>query len=369
ATQGDDGSGFAIDVGGYHVLKNKSRAALSIQNILSTISETDTLNAGRQAASLPRIFNLSFSYPLREWIDLYLGLKYYTTTDSVGGGSDRDTLLYLGVEYRFAGKGISVRNGFQQESLFTGEAADKYAPFGVSYVTESYNAAFGTMAYNNSSDTPLALSVSYKPEAWSKWKEPSEQEKDRTSPGELSDDIDKKLYEKPLPALGDESTERLADDSLKLKEQPDSESSTASSGRRKRGQSDAGAVSSTPSAPSAERTIIAKFEIDPKIILIPSASRQNFSNLDKHWVAGYVDELSESGFFPAKSGSGFVPGESVERREFYRLLFLSQISDLFSNPISVSFKTPYAVNAELWLVSPGLEKPALLQEGTYERAG
>lgn len=358
----DDGSGFTVDVGGFSLLENGAQAGLSIQNLLSTASEIET-PLGDTKVSLPRIFNLSISYPLREWIDIYGGYKMYTVDRPGAEGSSSDGLLYIGAEYRFRGRNLSVRNGYQSDSEFTRDYDDQYGQLGISYVTTNYNAAIGSMTYNDSFDTPIALSVSYKPDTDAKWREPYVPEEKQADTGELVEKIEESVYEEKLPSTEAE---------VKKPPPPKKEPAPATPDEPDIEYSDSGTPRKTisePLPPAKEKTVVADFKVEPAIIMVPRAPVTSFSDLEDHWARGFVESLAEKGYFPFAADDTFEPANDVSRAQFYSLVFISTISDRFVDPIMVYFKTPYAVKAELWLLSPELARPVLLQEGTYERSG
>ncbi len=367
----DDGSGFSVDAGGFQLLNNGAHAALSIQNIISTASEIST-TLGDRKVTLPRIFNLGIRYPLRDWIDIYGGYKLYTVDRGGAEGSSSNNLLYLGAEYRFRDRNISVRNGYQKDSEFTRINDDQYGQMGVSYVTDQYNAALGSLTYNDTLDSAINISVSYKPDEKAKWRESYIPEEEEPDTGALVDTIEKSVYEDKLPSTESDLKKPPAPEPVVAKPAPEPSRPDASGGSDIEYADNAASRTegdSTVTEPVKETTIVADFKVDPKIIMIPQAPVTAFSDLKNHWSRNYVESIAKKGFFPFAENDLFKPEQTASRSEFYSLVFLSKVYARFADPIMVYFKTPYSVKAELWLLSPEIGRPIMLEDGTYERSG
>ncbi len=341
----DDGSGFTVDLGAYTEYSNKLKVGASLQNFITNISKTN--DPYNRSVTLPSILSIGASYPLRDWLDVMVGIKSINAQSPDDLNSHREQMIYLGAEYHSRDKKISARAGFQSESTFTYPNSDRATNIGMGYRTDRYDLSFATYNLLTSFDSPSVITVGYQP-ASGKWREEyTEQEKPKPAAATEPATPKGPVFEQPLPTTQSEPKENEKNDRPEKQTSP-TESSAA--------------------AP-AKSTLIADFRIDPKIILLPIRNGAQFTDIDKHWANTYVAALSKEGYFPKSGKHAFQPNGIAERAEFYRLVFLTQLTRLFSSPITMYFKTPYGVSARAELSSPKLEQPVTIIEGTYEKTG
>ncbi|HOO55638.1 MAG TPA: S-layer homology domain-containing protein [bacterium] len=356
----DDGSLFTIDVGAHKELDNGIRVGATISNLLSITSEYDTIT-GRQEVTMPVIFNLGVSYPFREWLEFYAGYKRVSHIKTLSGAERNDDMLYMGAEYGFPGKETSARAGFHSQGVTSERGDDRSVTVGATYTTDKYHASISSYNYIDSYSSPLILTVSYKPDE-GKWKEPySELEKK----DEKKTEEQEQKYEQPLkPAATQDKKEPGKKIEGKGKKEDGKKETTTGTGEK------TDTTPATPAQAPTKQVQVADFEIDPKVIMIPASTHSDFNDLDKHWAKPFVESLAKDGFYPNKDLEKFDPDSKTSREEFYRLLFLTQTTDLFKAPVTVYFKTPYPVSGSILLQSSDASKQAFtLQEGTYERSG
>lgn len=349
----DDGSGFSLDVGLSKEFDSGIRGGLSIQNLVGFGSSIPVpRNAQGDDIKLPMIFNLSVAYPFRDKFTIYAGYKMVSgmnlTENSNTGNEAGDNMFYIGGELNMQG-GKSVRMGGGGNSALTGKFADKSLLFGGSLEYQKYAVSGHVMQKVEPSDYVGGVTVSYKPKDELPWKGAKKAVETAATEAAATDASAKEpeqKFEEPLTSA--------------TEDKPDE--------KNKRGKKDEKDTKIVPLV-EKERTKVASFEVSPKVIIIPSVTRDKVGPSIGRWSESYYSSMGEGGFFPYGVPAGYSPAGLVNREEFYRLLFVSQLTGLFSNPVAVSFNTPYAVSAELWLDSPTLESPVLLQEGTYERSG
>ena len=349
---GDNGSGFTVDIGGYKEFPNKMRAGASIQNMLSTMSNTGNKDNEREKnETLPIIMNFGVSYPIQERIDILAGMKIIKYVTSEYSLNQTDHQIYIGAEFHLPNKQLALRSGYQQNKVFTGEQADKSVAMGAHYQTDKYSAGMAMYNYLNGFNTPTVLTISYKPDA-GPWKD-AYQVQEPVKPTAAEAPPSKPEYQEPLPSLPQDTPKQQASTDEPKKDNAGKDSDTINDKEEL----------------AKKNTQVADFKVEPKIILIPSSYHAEFSDLNGSWSKQFVDNLTAEGYYPDTSRLVFAPNTPVKRLEFYRLMFLTQLTKLFNDPIGVFFKTPYPVSAQAYLVSPKLQQPALLQEGTYEKAG
>ncbi len=350
----DDGSGFSIELGAYKEF-DKIRAGVSIQNAISYVSNYSFMNKYHSGTEtkLPIVFNIGASYPIRDWADFYLGFKhisYQRIRQPHIIDDNNDTMIYAGLQYNMSGGSGAARSGYQNSSVIAGAYDDQALTFGADYVSGNYSASLATFNYLDAYNSPIVLGLSYKPgdKPWQK-SEKGKTGEEIPSETQVPAQPPKPKYEPPLPAAESVSepepsypkpivkqvAEPVIPDDLNIK----------------------------------KLTVAADFTVDPKIILLPSQSSSKFTDIDNHWSFSFVNSISSLGFYPEPSTKPFNPTADADRSEFYRLLFLTQISRKYKNPISIQFKTPYAVSAGSLLISPALAQSVKLVEGTYERSG
>lgn len=350
----DDGSGFSVEFGAYKEF-DKIRAGVSIQNAISYVSNYSFMNKYHSGteAKLPIVLNVGATYPIRDWADVYLGIKhisYQRIRPPHIIDDDNDTMLYAGFQYNMAGGSGAVRSGYQKTSVIVGSYDDQALTFGADYVSGSYAASLAAFNYLDAYNSPIVVGLSYKPGDGA-WQKSEKQKTVEENPSETQAPArpPKPKYEPPLPTAESASepessypkpivkpvSEPIVPDDLNIKKQ----------------------------------TVAADFAVDPKIILLPSLYSSKFTDIDSHWSFSFVNSISSLGFYPEPSTKPFNPTADADRSEFYRLLFLTQISRKYKNPISIQFKTPYAVRADSRLISPSLAQSIKLVEGTYERSG
>jgi len=347
----DDGSGFALDIGVYREYDSGLTVGAS----------------GRQEVELPLIINVSARYRLRDWMDVYLTYKNLSSDSGSSNTGSDGSMFFLGMEYLMKSD-YSARAGYISQSAMD-DYTDQSGTLGVSYTTPSYLASLAASTYNDTHGDYVAFSGSYKPETEAEWKtalfeKETGEEQAAGEELELKEDAgdEKKVetveYEEPLPPVETEKEEPEKDNESELPARDEISSSRDETESRP-----------APEKPPEKLTKVANFEIDPRVIIVPSASILPEDEYSNNWAADYFSSLSEDGFFSTPGSASLAPEEEVPREEFYRLLFVTQILELFKTPIAITFNTPYPVSAELWLESPVLAGPVLLQEGTYERAG
>jgi len=342
----DNGSAFTLDIGAYKEFE-KVRASVSIQNLIGNIS--GTANQFGRKPILPVIYNFGISYPAREWLDVIAGfkiIKYQTLNMET---SQSGNMMYLGAEFHTPNQKFSARAGFQSEGVLAGDQKDRAAIVGGGVRTENYDVQLAAYNYLNSYGSPIIATLSYKPDKGA-WKEPFIV-KEVPAPATSTPQITKPQFETPLPSSN------ANDSGKKIEPKP-----------KPAPKADVETNEPKPAAPS-KSTQIAEFRVDPKIMLIPSLPGASFSDVGSHWAGSYVESLSKEGFYPDVSRQFFQPDAKAPRMEFYRLLFLTQLNRLFSSPINIYFKTPYPVTTEAYVISPKIQQPILLQEGTYEKPG
>lgn len=345
----DQGSGFSLSVGASKELPNKIKAGASIQNLIGYGSAVKTPHrTSGESIFLPRIINLSISYPYKDRYRFYAGYKIMEVTHETGS-SQSGGMMYVGAELELADKSKSGRMGFSSNNVFTSHA-DKEILYGASISMNNYMAAGYAAQKNDVSDNMIGLTVSYKPDEKLPWKGAPPAPEPTIVDIPLKSESDKGKFEAPLPPVKTEPEEKA---------EPVEEKSPVKTEK------------SSKSVPVVEktRTKVASFDVAPKVMMMPSRKKSGMRIAEGHWAEPYYKSLAEDGFYPSDPDGSYKLNGLVNRAEYYRLLFVSQISELFIDPVSVTFNTPYAVGAELWLDSPLLEAPVLLQEGTYERAG
>lgn len=348
----DDGSGVSLDVGLFKEFSDGIRGGISIQNLVGFGSSVAVpRNVAGDDIRLPMIVNLSVAYPLREKILLYAGYKMINnmniTENTNFNLTAGNSMFYLGGELKMQG-GKSARLGGMGSNALT-NVTDKALLFGGSMEYQNYMASGHVIQKLEPSDYVAGVTVSYKPNEAQPWKGVPAVVATAPELTELEKKDTEEKFEQPLPSTTEEKVETVTE-------------------KDKRGKKDVKDSKVVPLV-DKERTRVASFEVSPKVIIVPSIARDNVRVARGHWSEEYYGSMAADGFFPYDVPAGYGPNSLVAREEYYRLLFVSQLTGLFSNPISVSFNTPYAVSAELWLDSPSLNSPVLLQEGTYERSG
>ena len=355
----DNGSGFTLDVGVFKDFGKGIQAGLAIENLLSSGSETETLTA-RRDLELPRMFNLSIRYPVMKSADLLLAYKSYSYSSGSSNSDRGDNLIFVGGEYRLDNP-ISARGGFMSESAYSTETDargnqtsdnDRSAPMGLGYVTDRFNVGLAILGYHNTFEKANSVLISYKKDESKPWKEPLEPE---PAPPEIPVPKPEVKYEQPLPPAA--------------KVEPSEEEKSLAGKQEESKDAKGGYEEEKETEPARPRTKIASFSVDPKIMLVPKTLAERVQSVAGHWAQASIDSLAKIGFYNRERLESFSPGGKVPREEFYRLLFLTQITRFFDAPAVVLFNTPYPVSAGMWLSSPLMETPVLLQEGTYDRAG
>lgn len=357
---GDDGTAFTVELGAYKEFPNGIRAGAVVHNLISKVS--DVADRYNQKESLPLVVSLGLTYPLRKWLDISAGFKIISYDNPSSDSSGKDKMLFLGMEYKPGDRNYSVRTGFQSESVVTRTYKDRAITFGAGYRTEKYDAAIAAYNYHDVYSSPLIFNVSYMTEP-GEWKEPwlAGRTPEPITPQQPAEN--KPQYEEPLPSTNPPTTEPATagpSSAETMTSQP------AAAGAE---PADTGSGIGIAQSDSRKTTQAADFKVDPKVIIIPSFTSPVFYDLANHWSLNFVTSLASDGMYPKKGNENFGPSSIAPREEFYRLLFLTQLIKLFADPITVYFKTPYAVNAQAYLDSPRLENAVLLIEGTYERAG
>jgi hypothetical protein len=342
---GNDGSAFSIDFGVYKEFQNGLKIGMVLQNLIGTVS--DVQNRYGREVTVPKTLNIGATYPIQKRLNLSLGFKSIqfdaplTSTES----TIRDSIFYLGFEYLLDPNHLSTRVGYMQEAVVSHPDRDRSITFGNQYRSKSYDVSLTTYNYLDTYKRPLALTLSYMTEPGN-WREPIQTAKSQEPTVQQTETEQKPAFEAPLPKVQPEPAPAIKK-ATEITPPPEEKETPA------------------PDKP----TTVADFKVDPKIILVPSLSSPEFSDMEDHWSKPFVASLASDGLYPKKDRENFEPGAIAPREEFCRLLFLTQLSTLFSDPVTVYFKTPYSVSAQAYLQSPKLEDAVLILEGTYDRSG
>ncbi len=363
AAEGLNSTGFAADLGYSALWKNKIKYGITIQNLISTLESDRKGNDPRlEVFELPRIINVGTTMPVRPWLDGYVGVKYISEKRP-SFGSTNDLYFYLGFVYRHQKSPVTFQTSYNREgNPATGD--DQFIRVGAAGTYQNYTLALNSASYHNTYNSPLSLTATYKAEAGKPW---------YTDPGKANNtppvpiaQKEPEKFEAPLPAPGKEnkpeppaSNTAAVDKTEPAKPTPTTASTPANN---------PSSSQKPASVEEPENSIkITEYSIEPTIILIPSYKNSKFNDISSHWSKPSIIALGEKGYYPDLN-SDFQPNTPISREEFYRLLFIYQISGVFSKPVTVFFKTPYPVTIDATLSSPDT-KPISIQKGTYEKSG
>lgn len=332
---GENSSSLSVDIG-YHgggrarwwydlVLKNIISPNLAVSKSLDPeLAKTIVLGAGWQWDDNTRI---------------YLSTQKRLASKSEPARQVDFQKWSLGLEYSMPNRYSGRVGGSSLKTNTTDETASGMA-FGGSFRTPSMSFDAGWTTSNE-----FFSSGSYLTMAYAKVKtEP---------PAAASTKPAKKPTEKPLAAVDDEETP--AD----KPEKPDEHGEDAYGTFDKPGV--------TTVAPGAPKEL-EDFVVKPEAILSAAAARSDFDDMKGHWAEKPAAELARSGFLIIDDDN-FMPNTPVSREEFYRLLFVTQLEDLFSRPVDAAFDAPAEGTLTVELQGPSMSKAVKLLSRELKEAG
>ena len=346
---GADTSGFSMDLGIVFFENEQIQYGLAIQNFVTSTSATDIVEDQRISQELSQRQSLGLRYRMNRNMDVSLSWNKIKADPSNPSLEDRDSSsIVLGFEYSIPNSANVRVTGIREKETFAEDTEDKLMVVGAGYRTPQYDMSYTVMNKNNTFSSASAMTLTYK--AGGAWDPPP-------TPVAAVDtelpEIKELTFEEPLPTLELAMAPELI---LAQGGDPDAESAPAPVTEKE--------------PPAVTGNIeVSNVNVMPRAILIPSPTQPAFNDISGHWSEPFVNDLSEAGFFANAKDQKFRPGASVERAEFYRMLFLLQLSRLFSEPVTVLFSLDKPARAVVTLNAPHLGNPVKLVSGEYEKSG
>lgn len=342
-----DGSGFAMDLGVLLSEGDRLRYGMSIKNFISSTSSTEDTSHGSISRKLSQVMSLGMSYKLNRNMDMNLSYHRFRGDPTETSSEERNaTAVVLGFEYSLP-PGASVRvSGAKEKETLLPELSSRMALAGASYRTGNYDISFAMIGRGGMYNSSQALTLTYK--TGGTWDAPPPS-LPAAEPLPDAATIEAQTFEDPLPALtlAQAPTDLLAPNPA----------------------APAYAQNAEPTASDAGALEIKNVRVSPLALLIPSYGKPAYTDTAGQWYAPFVTALAAEGFFANDNADTFRAAEFISREEFYRLVFLMQLSRMFREPVTILFSTEQPVNAEVTLGAPHLGSPVKLVSGKYETAG
>ncbi|MEW6202244.1 MAG: S-layer homology domain-containing protein [bacterium] len=321
---GDEGTGIKFDIGIAFPRRNRTAYGIAFLNLISSNSSVGTQNLTVNE-EIPSILNLTASY---DWDDnTVVHIGHQKTVFSKKGDFSKDFSRWgIGVEYSLP-QIYTVRTGLSSSDMGT-QYNDKAATIGGSFAAENIEIDAAGMFKNDTLTNPMALTVAYTPK-----------EKVKEPPPVVEEEEEK--FEEPLPAIPIEEEKKVVE--------PVAE----------------------PEAVEEERPlrVLENFTVEPEAIFAGIPLRAGYTDLEGHWDKNAVADLAAAGYFPQETADQFRPSDIVERAEFYRLLFTTQLEGLFGKSLEIKMFAPVSGAISVEMTEPSSSDSIKLLSRTIDEPG